>query len=58
MMHKRRRSRRLSLGYSQRPSPETIILFDIHGPCVKVLRLKSGGGRKNMMRGRVTVYCR
>jgi len=41
MMHKRRRSRRLSPGYSQRPSLEIIILFDIHGPCVKVLSLKS-----------------
>jgi hypothetical protein len=43
MMHKRRRSRRLSPGYSQKPLLEIIILFDIHGPCVKVLSLKSGG---------------
>jgi len=41
MIHKRRRSRRLSPGYSQRPSLEIIIPFDIHRPRVKVLSLKS-----------------
>ena len=35
---------------------EIIILFCFHGPCVKALRLKSGGEDENMMRENVTGY--